>query len=520
MHKTARYIFSIIVIAAILFGLLQWWYWQQQQQQTVQEGLADLTQFTSTMSKMFMTPPTKKSNKDDVPITKSTFDAVTNTKKDVTYYVPKGWYIVMINEMIPAPKLANPIKGTVPRMTILHEDCKLGDNGEPVPKNPKSKTSSACLNFLDIADLKTAKNTSEAMNANTRSQVEDFFKNYPDRVLAFFGRNQTDPQEDKALTKAMSDYDVAMKSGEDYEQAFDKSQSALEKAKKDFKKTNDKVEKPPNFDVSNTMLQFDPAMPVFWGNALLENKDNLMPLFREPGSFRYYGKTYVPSYDDSVFYSSLTGLPEYTAVKQTPDQMGGFCQQLGTDKDALEQKCNSLSSDVCASTDCCVFLGGSKCVAGNTHGPTTSSNYSDFTIQNRDFYYFKGKCYGNCYQNGASSMYVNSVDKFPNKDIVTAANDIANALLNASVVKDAEKTKKMIESSPATPKKVNKKGDVIDAMYSATGGEFTVAHGNEQWYSAKIIKDKDTLWQVQWSEGPRKDKLDDVDKDTLQIVEK
>jgi hypothetical protein len=425
----------------------------------------------------------------------------------------------MINEMIPAPKLANPIKGPVPRMTILHEDCKLGDNGEPVPKNPKSKTTSlACVNFLDIADLKTAKNTSDAMNANTRSQVEDFFKNYPDRVLAFFGRNVSDPKEDKALTKNISDYDAAMKSGEDYEQAFDKSQSALEKAKKDFKKTNDKVEKPPNFDVSSTMLQFDPVMPVFWGNALLENKDNLMPLFREPGSFRDYGKTYVPSYEDSVFFSSVTGLPEYAAVKQTPDQMGGFCKQLGTDKDALEQKCNSLSSDVCASTDCCVFLGGSKCVAGNMHGPTTSSNYSDFTIQNRDFYYFKGKCYGNCYQNGASSMYVHSEDKFPNKDVVTAANDIANAVLNASVVKEAEKKKKMVQKSQAKPKQLLEKGVKIDAMYSATGGEFTTAHGNEQWYSAEIIKDKDPFWQVQWLEGPLKDKLSDVDKDTLEIV--
>ena len=41
-------------------------------------------------------------------------------------------------------------------------------------------------------------------------------------------------------------------------------------------------------------------------------------------------------------------------------------------------------------------FGGTKCVAGDQNGPTLRNNYGDLTIKNRDFYYYKGKCYGNC----------------------------------------------------------------------------------------------------------------------------
>jgi hypothetical protein len=61
-----------------------------------------------------------------------------------------------------------------------------------------------------------------------------------------------------------------------------------------------------------------------------------------------------------------------------------------------ETKCNALSKDVCASTSCCVLLGGTKCVAGTEAGPTFSEAYQDPVVQNRDYYYFQNKCYGHC----------------------------------------------------------------------------------------------------------------------------
>lgn len=328
----------------------------------------------------------------------------------------------------------------------------------------------------------------------------------------------TDPETLKALEEAQAA--MVDKEGDDtYLQAFEKSQSALEKAKQTYAASElsgiDKEKSHKKFDSNGTLLQYDAAMPVFWDKALLAGQDNLMPLFYEPGSFRDYGKTYVPTYEDSVFLSSSTGLPEYSDLKNRPDQMSGFCQQLGTNPDALEQKCNSLDADVCASTECCVLLGGSKCVAGDTQGPSTPSNYSDFTIQNRDFYYFKGKCYGNCYQNGASSMYVNTSNKLPNKDADTAASDVkTNANIAASMISsDKPNPIQAIrdklnaaakEKNDQKPKEkpVYKVGDVVNALFASEGGTYTKDHGNELWYPATLITSLgDGRWTVKWISG-------------------
>ena len=499
---------SVIVlsVAAILMVLLLlgWFVYDQSRQ----EGMADLITFSRTIERMFMSPDTRRPPGDEsnyTVIVRPTYNLETGNVTPVTYYVPKGWYIVMIKEYIQDPKNGNasPVTAEVPRMTILDENCKLV-NGNVAPKNA-NKNSPACMSTLDITGIKTSEAISQQMDKNQKLQIEDYFKNYSSDILEFYGRDfAAEKKVDPALKTDMEDYEKAMKSGEDT--AFEDSQAALEAAKQKFKDANKKSEDK-DFDPNKNLLQFDPVMPVFWDNALLQNKDNLMPLFREPGSFRDYGKTYVPSHEDSVFYSEITGLPEFAAVKGTPEQLGGFCNQLGNDQEALEQKCNSLSTDVCASTDCCVMLGGSKCVAGNGHGPTTPSNYSDFTIQNRDFYYFKGKCYGNCYQNGASSMYVNSANKFPYKDPTTTAMD--------------EATKNAIENTwkmSKTPKKV-KVGSVIDAMYSDEGDSYSKKHGKGQWYSAKITKDvSELVWEVEWLEPPVKGEVGFIEKDTLQRV--
>jgi hypothetical protein len=77
-------------------------------------------------------------------------------------------------------------------------------------------------------------------------------------------------------------------------------------------------------------------------------------------------------------------------------QKGGFCAATKSSMINREQKCLQQDVNTCASTECCVLLGGEKCVAGNANGPSMKSNYSDFLLVNRDYYYYKGKCYGNC----------------------------------------------------------------------------------------------------------------------------
>jgi hypothetical protein len=119
--------------------------------------------------------------------------------------------------------------------------------------------------------------------------------------------------------------------------------------------------------------------------------------YYQPGSFTYGASSYVPYYEDSVFLSrsnnrAIVNAPAYV----TSEANSGFCNYNKSNPDQLELKCNALNAETCAATTCCALLGGQKCVSGDANGPTMKSNYSDFSVLNKDFYYYQGKCYGNC----------------------------------------------------------------------------------------------------------------------------
>lgn len=118
--------------------------------------------------------------------------------------------------------------------------------------------------------------------------------------------------------------------------------------------------------------------------------------YNESGYFRYQPSNFVPGYEDSVYLSRTTGLSTVKPIEDTASKMGGFCEYHKRSPIKIEQECGKLEKNSCASTSCCVLLGGSRCVGGNENGPTMKANYSDITILNRDYYYYKGKCYGNC----------------------------------------------------------------------------------------------------------------------------
>jgi len=117
--------------------------------------------------------------------------------------------------------------------------------------------------------------------------------------------------------------------------------------------------------------------------------------YYQPATFRFGAATYVPKYEDSVYLSRTSHMPtmaEYRSAFKTV----GFCEEHQHSPIVIEEKCNALSAETCGSTSCCVLLGGSKCVSGNTKGPTMKQNYGDVFIRNKDFYTHLGKCYGNC----------------------------------------------------------------------------------------------------------------------------
>ena len=120
--------------------------------------------------------------------------------------------------------------------------------------------------------------------------------------------------------------------------------------------------------------------------------------FYSPYTFPYGPSTYVPSYEDSVYLSRTSDTSIVAPIVDvTSSMMGGFCTANELNPTLLEQNCNQLDTTVCASTNCCVLLGGSKCVSGNNQGVTMKSNYNDPSLSNTDYYYYQGKCYGNCF---------------------------------------------------------------------------------------------------------------------------
>lgn len=134
------------------------------------------------------------------------------------------------------------------------------------------------------------------------------------------------------------------------------------------------------------------------GNRVGLGKVSTQPdqLYYTPGSFPFGSASYVPKYDDAAYLSKLTGETTASLLEDTAAMKGGFCVQEANNTFALDEKCRGTNKNQCASTTCCVLLGGAKCVAGNEHGPTMTAHYSDFTVKDRDYYYFQGKCYGHC----------------------------------------------------------------------------------------------------------------------------
>jgi hypothetical protein len=118
--------------------------------------------------------------------------------------------------------------------------------------------------------------------------------------------------------------------------------------------------------------------------------------YYDPNQFKYGALTYVPKYEDSVFLSRTSNMFIGNNVLPTSSIKGGICNFYKSNLDELESSCQKTDPNVCASTSCCVLLGGAKCVSGSETGPTMVSHYNNKAILNRDYYYYQGKCYGNC----------------------------------------------------------------------------------------------------------------------------
>jgi hypothetical protein len=117
------------------------------------------------------------------------------------------------------------------------------------------------------------------------------------------------------------------------------------------------------------------------------------PIYFAPGTVKYGGLGYKPSYED-INYMNNKFITKPEVVSGFNKR--GFCDLENNIMENIDEKCEKLPKDVCASTSCCVLLGDQRCVQGNNQGPTNKGIYNDTTIKNKDVYYYRGKCFGNC----------------------------------------------------------------------------------------------------------------------------
>jgi hypothetical protein len=140
------------------------------------------------------------------------------------------------------------------------------------------------------------------------------------------------------------------------------------------------------------MSEAQPSDVQFGNTFIYDENGNKIPYpfstvkgnitYYTPGSYPFGTTNYVPTYADSIYLSKLTRQSTTSPVYNTAKMMSGFCSYFENQPQEKEKVCNQLKPDQCASTNCCVLLGGSKCISGNISGPTYKTNYGDiFSIK-------------------------------------------------------------------------------------------------------------------------------------------
>jgi len=155
--------------------------------------------------------------------------------------------------------------------------------------------------------------------------------------------------------------------------------------------------------------------------------------FYAPGTFMFGADGYVPSYENSVLLSPMLGVnaPAHNYNKGLRNGGDGgwanatdaagypynyvdrqkkwiqmeskntVCDNVAQGTASVmdqEAHCSTMNNDPskCGTSACCVSLGGSVCLAGDTQGPLNKTAYTNPMYGRKDYYIYNGKCYGNC----------------------------------------------------------------------------------------------------------------------------
>ena len=166
----------------------------------------------------------------------------------------------------------------------------------------------------------------------------------------------------------------------------------------DLIKDYEKIQKSVNLKKELDHYESVKVVQLKMGKYLSENTNmsSRSHLMNDANDLRYKTTNFVPVYEDSVFLSRTSDISYSKPIIDSPSILAGFCSFDKKNKYKIEKQCSTVDKNVCASTDCCVLLGGLKCIGGDENGPYMRSHYNDINISKKDHYYHKGKCYGNC----------------------------------------------------------------------------------------------------------------------------
>lgn len=198
------------------------------------------------------------------------------------------------------------------------------------------------------------------------------------------------------------------------------------------------------------------------------------------GTLKYNPANYVPNYEDTIYFSKLTGLGYQTPTINTNAQLSGFCKYDRYFPEKIEEKCGKLGTETCAATTCCVLV-GNKCMAGNYKGPYFKAHYSDLDLKNKDKYYYMGRCYGNCVDDQTNYYDYNTVTRqtFPG-----FAEDNPAFLPNISdylgvISPNGVNTSPQNPNAGATKCRIDRMGNLVDSTGSVIAYNVSIdANGN------------------------------------------
>ena len=198
-------------------------------------------------------------------------------------------------------------------------------------------------------------------------------------------------------------------------------------------------------------------------------------------SIRQADNPNIASFNYDSLYNTEDLTPKYSFMnssflyKSSLLDENDYLNEIYFNKNPLEMEtiCKKLDNETCGLTSSCVYVSNNKCVPGNKKGPYTT--YSDINL---DYYYYRGKCYGNCPGEfgttttskpavAETTTQTNTQDTSPkvtSSTSSTSSNTVTTTSAPKTYSTDSSPAPPSITASPTTPAKTTSPATMTPAI--------------------------------------------------------